>query len=650
MSASATHASGPETHAFQADVGKVLDLVIHSLYSQREIFLRELISNASDALDKLRYRSLTDHALAQDDVPREIRVIPDAKAGTVTIEDTGIGMSHEDLVNYLGTVARSGTRDFKAESRAPGAEEGSASPDEVSLIGQFGVGFYSSYLVADRVDVVTRAAGPDATAWRWSSDARESYTLEPAERATHGTTVTLHLRDEEKGFAESWRLQDLVRRYSDYIDHPIMLVTPPAAADDADDEEADDDAGEPRQINTGGALWKRAKDTISDEDYASFYKHVTHDFSDPLARAHFTVEGTRMFTGLLFVPSRAPFDMFSPDPSHGVRLYVKRVFIMDECDALLPRWLRFIRGVIDSDDLPLNVSRETLQDSAVVRFIQKQVTRKALDMLDEVAADAEKYATAWREFGLVLKEGVHLAPEHRDRIGKLLRFSSSAGDELTSLDAYVERMPEGQTSIYYVMAQSLEAAKSSPHLEALRQRGFEILYLTDPIDEWVVMGLPKWGEHTLVSAMKAGMDLKPADENEEKERAAAKEAVSGVLERFRSVLGDSVGEVRASSRLTDSPVCLVVPEGSMHAHVERLLRQQDRGMGMPETRRILEVNPTHPLITRLQDMADAGTTGALDESIRLLYDQALLAEGSPLEDPAGFAKRLLAVMGKALAQ
>jgi molecular chaperone HtpG len=643
MSATAPQTSGPETHAFQADVGKVLDLVIHSLYSQREIFLRELISNASDALDKLRYRSLTDHDLAQEDVPRGIRITPDPAAGTITIEDTGIGMSHDELVEYLGTVARSGTRDFQT---APA--EGDAASADVSLIGQFGVGFYSAYLVADRVDVVSRAAGPGTAAWRWSSDAREQYTLEPAERATHGTTVTLHLRDEEKSFADSWRIQDLVRRYSDYIDHPITLVTlPDASGDDADgDEGAEDDA--PRQINTGGALWKRAKDTISEEDYASFYKHVTHDFADPLAHTHFTVEGTRMFTGLLFVPSRAPFDLFSQDPAHGVRLYVKRVFIMDECDALLPRWLRFVRGVVDSDDLPLNVSRETLQDSAVVRFIQKQVTRKALDMLDDVATDTEKYAGLWKEFGLVLKEGIHLSPEHKERVGKLLRFQSSAGDALTSLDAYVERMPEGQTSIYYVMAQSLEAAKSSPHLEALRQRGFEVLYLTDPIDEWVVMGLSLWGDKALVSAMKAGMDLKPADETEEKEREAAKEAVSGVLERFRSVLGESVGEVRASTRLTDSPVCLVVPEGSMHAHVERLLRQQDRGMGIPETRRILEVNPTHPLVKRLQDLADAGTTESLDESIRLLYDQALLAEGSPVEDPAGFAKRLLSVMGKAL--
>ncbi|MEZ4264889.1 MAG: molecular chaperone HtpG [Myxococcota bacterium] len=647
MSATATHTSGTETHAFQADVGKVLDLVIHSLYSQREIFLRELISNASDALDKLRYRSLTDHDLAQDDVPRGIRITPDAAAGTITIEDTGIGMSHDELVEYLGTVARSGTRDFQT---APAADDAAPSAD-VSLIGQFGVGFYSSYLVADRVDVISRAAGPDAQAWRWSSDAREQYTLEPAERATHGTTVTLHLRDEEKSFADPWRIQELVRRYSDYIDHPITLVTLPSAADE-DGEDGEDEEGTTeeadRQINTGGALWKRAKDTISDEDYASFYKHVTHDFADPLARTHFTVEGTRMFTGLLFVPPRAPYDLFSQDPSHGVRLYVKRVFIMDECDALLPRWLRFIRGVVDSDDLPLNVSRETLQDSAVVRFIQKQVTRKVLDMLDEVATDADKYAALYKEFGLVLKEGIHLSPEHKDRVGKLLRFQSSAGDDLTSLDAYVERMPEGQTSIYYVMAQSLDAAKSSPHLEALRQRGFEVLYLTDPIDEWVVMGLSQWAEKPLVSAMKAGMDLKPADETEQKEREAAKEAVSGVLERFRSVLGDSVGEVRASSRLTDSPVCLVVPEHAMHAHVERLLRQQDRGMGMPATKRILEVNPTHPLVTRLQDLADAGTTESLDESIRLLYDQALLAEGSPVEDPAGFAKRLLSVMGKAL--
>ncbi|MCB9729235.1 MAG: molecular chaperone HtpG [Deltaproteobacteria bacterium] len=644
MSTAAQPTGSAETHAFQADVGKVLDLVIHSLYSQREIFLRELISNASDALDKLRYRALTDHDLATEGVPREIRITPDREAGTITIADTGIGMSHDELVEYLGTVAHSGTRAFE-QSRA----EAGAAADEVSLIGQFGVGFYSAYLVADRVDVVSRPAGKEGAAWRWSSDAREEYTLEPAERETHGTTVTLHLRDEEKGFAESWRIEDLVRRYSDYIDHPIRLVRPAEEAEEPEDGEAAAEAKEPEQINTGGALWKRPKDTITDEDYAAFYKHVTHDVTDPMARTHFTVEGTRMFTGLLFVPDKAPFDLFSQDPSHGVRLYVKRVFIMDECDALLPRWLRFIRGVIDSDDLPLNVSRETLQDSAVVRFIQKQVTRKALDMLDEIAADEERYAKFWAEFGLVLKEGVHLAFEHKERIGKLLRFRSSASDALTSLDAYVERMPEDQKAIYYVMAQSLDAAKSSPHLEALRKRGYEVLYLTDPIDEWVVMGLSMWGDHALVSAMKAGLELKPADEAEEKEREVAREAVSGVLERFQSVLGDRIGEVRASTRLTDSPVCLVVPEGSLHAHVERLLRQSDRAAALPETRRILEVNPTHPLITRLQELADAGKAETLDESIRLLYDQALLAEGSPVDDPAGFARRLLDVMTRSLA-
>ncbi|MGM0575620.1 MAG: molecular chaperone HtpG [Myxococcota bacterium] len=629
--------SGRETHEFQAEVGQVLSLVINSLYSHREIFLRELISNASDALDRLRYAELTDHDLADEDVPREVRIAPDPEAGTLTVEDFGIGMTREEVMENLGTVAHSGTRAFMAAMK-----EGKAETDEVDLIGQFGVGFYSAYLVAERVDVITRAAGPDATAWRWSSDAKDRYTLEPAERETHGTAVVLHLRPEEKEFLEPWRLRGLIQRYSDYISHPIRLLK----REEKEGDEAPEETWE--KVNTASALWRRPKSEIDEDDYAAFYQHLAHDVEGPLTHTHFTVEGTRLFTGLLFVPKRPPFDLFSPEPRHGVRLYVKRVFIMDDCREILPRWLRFVRGVVDSDDLPLNVSRETLQDSAVVRFIRKHVTRKALEMIEGLAEQGgEEWETFWDNYGVVLKEGFHLAPEHVDRLAKLLRFRSSHAEGWTSLADYVERMPEGQESIYYATGTSIEAAEASPHLEALRAKGYEVLYLTDPIDEWVLMALPTFEDKPLVSAMKADLDLEPEDEEAKEEREARTEALGGLMKRFEEVLGDEIAEVRASSRLTDSPTCLVVPEGGLHAHVERLLRATDQGMGAPQQKRILELNPNHPFVERLRSLHDEGAD-EVDDWIRLLFEQALLAEGSPVEDPAGFADRLKRVMARAM--
>lgn len=643
-----TEPTGVETHVFKAEVNRVLGLVINSLYSHPEVFLRELVSNASDALDRLRYRAVTDHSLLADGPPARVRLVPDAEAGTLTVEDTGVGMTHDELVENLGTVARSGTQRFveALEKRAEEVKDGG----DVSQIGQFGVGFYSGFLVADRVDVITRAAGADAAAWRWSSDGQESFSVEPAERETRGTAVVLHLKEDHRGFLEPWQLRRLVERYSDFIDHPIELqVTPisddPDSAEDADD--APTSSPEWEQINKASALWQRPKGELSDDEYAAFYQHLTRDFEAPAARTHFKVEGTRLFTGLLFVPARPPFDLFSPQSRHGVRLYVKRVFIMDDCEELLPRWLRFVRGVVDSDDLPLNVSREILQDSAVVRFIQKQVTKKALDMLDALATDdSEAYAKVWESYGVVLKEGVHLAFEHRERLARLLRFRSSAGPGWVSLDEYVDRMPEGQEAIYIVLGTSLASVSASPHLEALRQRGYEILYLTDPIDEWVVSGLREHRDKKLVSAMKADLDL---GQDEDAGGESKGDTIAALITRFEAVLGDAVQSVRASTRLTTSPACLVVPEGGLHSHVERMLRASDHGLDLPGTRPILELNPTHPVVSRLAALhADDGESDELSRWIQLVHDQALLAEGSPITDPAGFAARLSRLMGDAL--
>lgn len=670
----------PETHPFQAEVSQVLELVINSLYSHREIFLRELISNASDAVDRLRYRSLTDKGLTGTEGPAAIRLLIDHEAGTLTVRDFGLGMTHDELMKNLGTVAHSGTKAFLEAIKQDSGD--------VSQIGQFGVGFYSAFLVADRVDVVSRAAEGEEV-WCWSSDAKSSFTLEPSEREHSGTDVVLHLGDDHAEFLDEWRLRGLVKKYSDYIPHPIELQveraqpveTTETDTESTESESAEAESAEPEgaaaegadgesaepatvmvasweQINSGSALWQRSKSDISDDDYEAFYKHLTHDWEGPLTRSHFKVEGTKLFTGLLFVPTRPPFDLFSPDTRHGVRLYVRRVFIMDDCDELLPRWLRFVRGVVDSDDLPLNVSREMLQDSTVVQFIRKAVTKKALDMIAGLSKDEDQtaYETLWDSYGVVLKEGLHLSPEHKGKLGGLLRFKSSHGDGWTSLDAYLERMPEGQDAIYVVMAHSLTAAKSSPHAEALEARGYEVLYLTDPIDEWVVNALEGWDDadgnsRPLVSAMRADLKLdEPEESGEDKEqREEAAGALKELLARFSSVLGERVSEVRISRRLTSSPACLVVPDGAMHAHVERLLRAQERGQGFPSARRILELNGDHRVIGRLRELhtADAEST-EVAEWIELIHDQALLAEGSPIEEPAATATRMTRLMEAAL--
>jgi len=639
--------STPETHAFQAEVSRVLHLVVNSLYSNKEIFLRELISNASDAIDRLRLSALEDDSLLGDDPGFAIRIWAEPDERLLHIEDNGVGMSHDQLIQSLGTIAHSGTLQF-----LEGLKEKS---DDASLIGQFGVGFYSAFLVADTVTVTSRAAGSDE-AWVWSSDAQESYTLEPGERAGRGTTITLHLAEEQTEYTSFWSLRALIAKYSDYVRHPIMLGDMRPAPEEESDEDADAEESEDKepvltlqfeQVNKANPVWQRNRDEVTDEEYEAFYKHLSHDFEGPLCWNHFRIEGTKLFTGLLFVPKRPPFDLYHREAKRGVSLFVNRVFIMDDAEELVPSWLRFVKGVIDSDDLPLNVSREMLQDGAVTRTIRRQVIKKTLDRLKQFADDnAEEYADFWTGFGPVIKEGLYLDRDQSKRIGKLLRYRSSGVDGLTSLDEYVERMPEDQEAIYYVIGESETSVASSPHLEALKSRGWEVLYMTDPVDEWAVDGLGEWDDKKLVSATDADLEL-DADEETKKEREEAKGTLEGLLSHMGTVLEENVREVRVSNRLTDSPVCLVVPEGGQNAYLERLLRNHDKSI--PKTKRILEVNPTHPLITAIRDAHEQDSGSAqVNEFVEILYDQALLLEGSPVEDPARLARRMTTLLQKAM--
>ncbi len=605
-------------HSFQAEVQQLLNLVIHSLYSHKEIFLRELVSNASDALDKLRFRAITEPELLADGSPLEVRIVPDREKGTLTLEDTGVGMTREELIKNLGTIAHSGSREFLEQMAQKGQKD-------VNLIGQFGVGFYSAYLVADRVEVVSRAAGA-TEAHRWISDAKGTFSVEPADRKERGTSVILYLKDEQKEFLEPWRLRDLVTRYSDYVSHSIKLEVEKKW----------------ETINRASALWQRPKGEISDEQAEEFYKHLTHDFEKPAAWTHFKAEGSQVFVGLLFVPKVPPFDLHTRE-HRGIRLYVKRVMVMESCEELLPQWLRFVRGVVDSEDLPLNVSRELLQDSAIVRSIKKQVVKKVLDLLEKVAKDRPAdYAELWKGFGVVLKEGLALEPEYKERLAPLLRYESTRDAGLTSLADYVGRMGEGQKAIYYAYGESQKALAGSPHLETLRQRGFEVLYLTDPVDEWAVQGLGEFQGKPLVSAMQAELKLEETDA-QKKVKEEQGSALKGLTDRFLEVLKDKVKEVRISDRLTDSPVCLVVPEGGTHAFMEQLLKE--RGKALPRQKRILELNPGHPLIQRLNVLQGAKVA----EWIEVLYDQALLTEGSRLEDPNLFARRMTDLLTQAAA-
>jgi molecular chaperone HtpG len=620
-----------KTLSFQAEVQQILHLVTHSLYSNKEIFLRELVSNASDACDKLRFEALDRPELYEDAPTLDIRLSYDEAAKTVTITDNGIGMSAEEAVANLGTIAKSGTKEFLSQL------DGDKKKD-ANLIGQFGVGFYSGFIVADRMVVETRRAGaPASEGVRWASNGTGDFEVETIERAARGTSVTLHLREGEEDFPSHWRLKSIVGKYSDHISLPVLM--PKTKWDEEAKKQITTDEWE--AVNKAAALWTRAKSDITDAQYQEFYKQLSHDTEAPLAYTHNRVEGRTEYTQLLYVPAKAPFDLWNRDKRGGVKLYVKRVFIMDDAEALMPVYLRFVKGVIDSADLPLNVSRELLQESRDVKAIREGSTKKVLSMLEDVAqsddpSQKEKYAEFWKQFGAVLKEGVGEDHANQERLAKLLRFASTHADEGVSFADYVGRMKEGQEPIYYITADSLAAAKNSPQLEIFRKKGIEVLLLTDRVDEWMLSHLYEFDGHALQSVAKGGVDLgKLQDEDEKKQAEATAEALKPLIERLKTTLKDRAKDVRSTTRLVDSPACIVVEEGDMSGHLARLLKQA--GQGAPAGKPILEVNAEHALIKRL-DSAEGSEH--FDDLAHIVFDQALLAEGGQLEDPAAYVRRV----------
>ena len=617
-----------QTLSFQAEVKQILHLVTHSLYSNKEIFLRELVSNASDACDKLRFEALDNAGLYEDQPNLEIRVWYDEAAKTITIRDNGVGMSAEEAVQHLGTIARSGTREFMA------ALEGDKKKD-ANLIGQFGVGFYSGYIVADRITVESRRAGvkPDEGV-RWTSEGTGEFEVEPIRRAERGTDVVLHLREGEDEFLSAWKLKSIIAKYSDHISLPILMK-----AQKWDEEKKSQvDSGEWETVNKAAALWSRAKSDITDQQYQDFYKQISYDSEPPLAYTHNRVEGRTEYTQLLYVPAKAPFDLWNRDKRGGVKLYVKRVFIMDDAEALMPVYLRFVKGVIDSADLPLNVSRELLQESRDVKAIREGCTKRVLSMLEDVAENQkDKYAEFWKQFGAVLKEGIGEDFANRERLAKLYRFASTHADEGVSFDDYVKRMKDGQEDIYVITADTLAAAKASPQLEIFRKKGIEVLLLVDRVDEWMLSHLYEFEGHALTSVAKGAVDLgKLQDEEEKKQAEAAAEAARPLVERLKKSLGERVKDVRATTRLVDSPACVVVDEGDMSAHLARMLKAA--GQGAPANAKpILEINVEHALVKKL-DSAEGSER--FDDLAQILLDQALLAEGGQLDDPAGYVRRV----------
>ncbi len=618
-----------ETLGFQAEVKQLLHLMIHSLYSNKEIFLRELISNASDACDKLRFEAIDQPDLMSGDTELRVRVDFDKAARTITIADNGIGMSREEAVSNLGTIARSGTKEFF--SRLTGDNQ-----KDAQLIGQFGVGFYSSFIIADKVTVNTLRAGATADqAVQWVSDGQGEFSIAATTKESRGTEVVLHLREGEDEFLSGWKLREVLRRYSDHISLPVEM--PKEEWDEKTSEMKH--TGEWEAINQASALWVRNKSDITDDQYKAFYKHVSHDFDDPLAWTHNRVEGRSEYTQLLFVPKRAPFDMFDRDAKRGVKLYVKRVFIMDDAEQLLPSYLRFVRGVIDSADLPLNVSREILQESRDVRTIREGSTKRILSLLEDMAENKkEDYAAFWQEFGQVLKEGTGEDQANLERIAKLLRFASTheqTSVQIVSLADYVSRMKEGQDKIYYVTAESYNAAKSSPHLEIFRKKGIEVLLLCDRVDEWMLSHLREFDGKQMTSVAKGGLDLAElADEAEKKQQTEVAEALKPLVTRLQEALKARVKEVRVSNRLVDSPACVVVDQNEMSPHLQRLLKSA--GQDAPNVLPILEINPDHALVKRIQDAKD----DQFSDWSEVLLDQALLADGAQLPDPVGFVRRL----------
>jgi len=611
-----------ETLGFQAEVRQLLDLMIHSLYSNKEIFLRELISNASDAIDYLRFAALSEASLYENDSDFKIRIGYDKNARTITVSDNGIGMTRDEVAENIGTIARSGTREFFQSLTGDQQKD-------AALIGQFGVGFYSSFVVADRVTLITRKAGLNHDQGvRWESNGEGEYTLETIQKPTRGTDVILHLRPDEDELLDSYRLRSIIRKFSDHITLPIVMKT------EKEGKEEDE------VVNQASALWTRPKSEITEEQYNEFYKHITHDFNDPLAYVHSRMEGTYEYTLLLYLPSRAPFDLWMREHHHGVKLYVRRVFIMDEAEKLMPHYLRFVRGIIDSSDLPLNVSRELLQHNRLIDAIRSNATKKILGLLgDLVANNQEKYATFWKEFGRVLKEGLAEDTANRDTIAKLLRFSTTQSGSETqdvSLEDYVSRMKEGQEKIYYIVADSYAAAKNSPLLEIFNKKGIEVLLLSDPIDHILEPDLREFKGKQLQSVARGEIDLSKLEDQQEKEenQKTADEARS-LVERIKATLSDKVKDVRTTTRLITSPACLVVDEYGIDPNLKRLLKST--GQALPEDKPILEINPQHPIIAKLKNVADEKR---FTDWAYVLFDQSLLSVGEKLDDPVSFVNRL----------
>jgi len=624
-----------ETLGFQTEVKQLLKLMIHSLYSNKEIFLRELVSNASDAADKLRFEGLNNAALFENDPELKIRISVDKDAKTITIADNGIGMSRDEVIANIGTIAKSGTKAFFEQL------SGDAKKD-ANLIGQFGVGFYSAFIVADKVTLTTRRAGSTASEGvRWESAGEGDFTLEPVDKLGRGTEIVLHLKDGNDDFLNDWSLKRIVRTYSDHISIPIEMKKGNSYGENGEVIVSDDF----EVVNEASALWTRSKNDITEEQYQEFYKHVAHDFTEPLAWSHARVEGRQEYTELLYIPSRAPFDMWDRERKQGVKLYVRRVFIMEDSNKLMPQYLRFVRGVIDSNDLPLNVSREILQESKDIDAIRAGCVKKVLGLLDDLAAnEQDKYAAFWKEFGQVLKEGVGEDFANKERIAKLLRFVSTASEgdvPDVSLADYVGRMKEGQDKIYFITADSLSAARNSPHLEVFKKKGVEVLLLTDRVDEWVTGSLTEFDGKQLQSVAKGALDLGALEDDADKEaQKQVEEAAKPVVELVQKALGERVKDVRATARLTDSPACLVVGEHEMSAHLERMLKAA--GQPVPEgSKPTLEINPEHVLVKRLAAESDDSRR---EDLAHVLYDQALLAEGGKLEDPATFVKRINKLM------
>lgn len=625
--------SQQETHGFQTEVKQLLHLMIHSLYSNKEIFLRELVSNAADAADKLRYLALTNDALYEGDGELRVRISADKEKGTVTIEDNGVGMTRDGVIEHLGTIAKSGTADFFKNL------SGESSKDS-QLIGQFGVGFYSAFIVAKKVTVRTRAAGHKADeAVLWESEGEGNFTVDTITKASRGTEITLHLRDEEKEFADDWRLRSIITKYSDHISVPVeMWQEGSPERDGPDGEKIPATEGQWKVMNKATALWMRNKADISDEEYQEFYKHISHDYTDALLWSHNRVEGKQEYTNLLYIPAKAPWDMWNRDRKHGLKLFVQRVFIMDDAEQFMPSYLRFVQGLIDSNDLPLNVSREILQDNHVTKAMRTGITKRVLGMLEKLAKDdAEKYQQFWAEFGQVLKEGPAEDFANRERIAGLLRFASThtcSAAPTVSLDDYISRMKEGQTKIYYIVADSHEAAANSPHLELLRKKGIEVLLMSERIDEWLINHLTEYKEKQLHSVTRGDLELGELEDASEKEAQEKLEQESvALVERIKAALGSTVADVKVTSRLTDTPACVVAGEGEMSTQMIKLM--QAAGQPVPEVKPTFEINPAHPLVSRLNDLQDEA---AFADWSNLLLQQAQLSEKGSLADPSAFIK------------